>query len=325
MVRGSSRITVIGGGPAGCAAALAALSEGSAVTLYEKSRFPRHKVCGEFLSPELGPALESLGLWSGFLAAGPARITRAVLHLGPHLKRFKLPEPAYSLSRYSLDHMLLREATLRGADLRVEAAKPGEAPTILAHGRQATARAGERLFGFKAHFRGPVDDAVELFFFRGCYVGVSSVENQFTNVCGLAPERLLLGGGFSPEALFSEPLRERVAPLERAMEWLITGPLVFRDEFKSRTRVYLAGDALGFVDPFTGSGVLAALLTGRLAGQAAVRGCAVEEHLAACRRVLGRQYNVASLLRRLLGAGLAEKLAAFVPGRMLYRMTRPAV
>ena len=325
MVSGSSHITVIGGGPAGCAAALAALSEGSAVTLYEKSRFPRHKVCGEFLSPELVPALESLGLWSGFLAAGPARIRRAVLHLGTHPKRFMLPEPAYSLSRYALDHLLLREAILRGAGLRVEAAKPGEAPTVLAYGRQATARAGERLFGFKAHFHGPVDDAVELFFFRGCYVGVSSVEKQVTNVCGLAPERLLRGCGFVPEALFTEPLRDRVAPLERAMAWLFSGPLVFHDEFKSRTSVYLAGDALGFVDPFTGSGMLAALLTGRLAGQAAARGRSVEEHLAACRRVLGRQYSVASLLRQLLGAGLAEKLAAFVPGRMLYRMTRPAV
>jgi hypothetical protein len=223
-----------------------------------------------------------------------------------------------------LDHLLLREAILRGADLRVETAKPGEAPTILAHGRQASAQAGERLFGFKAHFRGPVDDAVELFFFRGCYVGVSSVENQFTNVCGLAPERLLRECGFATEALFNEPLRERVAPLERAMEWLITGPLVFHDEFQSRTRVYLAGDALGFVDPFTGSGVLAALLTGGLAGRAAAQGRSVQDHQAACRKVLGRQYSVASLLRRLLGAGLAEKLAAFVPGRILYRMTRPA-
>jgi flavin-dependent dehydrogenase len=111
VVSVSSRITVIGGGPAGCAAALAALSEGSAVTLYEKSRFPRHKVCGEFLSPELAPALHSLGLWSGFLAAGPARITRALLCLGTHAKRFMLPEPAYSLSRYTLDHLLLRQAT----------------------------------------------------------------------------------------------------------------------------------------------------------------------------------------------------------------------
>lgn len=325
MVTSSSRITVIGGGPAGCAAALAALGEGSAVTLYERSRFPRHKVCGEFLSPEVVPIMQSLGLWFGFLAAGPARITRVVLHFGTRAKRLALPEPAYSLSRYALDDLLLREVALLGAELRVEAAKPGETPTVLAHGRKAAARAGDRLFAFKAHFKGPVDDAVELFFFRGCYVGVSSVEKYKTNVCGLAPERLLKECEFAPEALFNEPLRDRVAPLERAMEWLMTGPLVFRDEFSSSTRLYLAGDALGFVDPFTGSGILAALLTGRLAGQAAARGCGVGEHQAACRRVLGRQYSAASLLRQLLGAGLAEKLAAFVPGRMLYRMTRPAV
>ena len=65
-----------------------------------------------------------------------------------------LPEPAYSLSRYALEDPLLREAVLRGAELRVEDAKPGETPTVLARGRQAHARAGERLFGCKAHFQG---------------------------------------------------------------------------------------------------------------------------------------------------------------------------
>jgi flavin-dependent dehydrogenase len=146
-----------------------------------------------------------------------------------------------------------------------------------------------------------------------------------TNVCGLAPERLLRECGFAPEALFSEPLQDRVAPLERAMEWSITGPLVARDEFKSRTRVYPAGDALGFVEPFTGSAALAALLNGRLAGQAEAPGSGVEEHQATCRQVLGRQYGVTSLLRQLLSAGLAEKPAAFVPGGKLYRLTRLAV
>jgi 2-polyprenyl-6-methoxyphenol hydroxylase-like FAD-dependent oxidoreductase len=46
---------------------MAALKEGARVRLFEKSRFPRHKVCGEFLSPELRPALESLGVWPEFL------------------------------------------------------------------------------------------------------------------------------------------------------------------------------------------------------------------------------------------------------------------
>jgi len=43
------RIRVIGAGPAGAAAAIAARLEGVEVDLFEKSRFPRQKVCGEFL------------------------------------------------------------------------------------------------------------------------------------------------------------------------------------------------------------------------------------------------------------------------------------
>jgi len=113
--------------------------------------------------------------------------------------------------------------------------------------------------------------------------------------------------------------------LEPSFDWLMTGPLVFRDEFDHRAGVYLAGDAMGFIDPFTGSGILSAMLTGRLAGQAASRGLAVERHHAECRRVLRRQYSVASVLRRVLGAGLAESLARWIPGQVLYRLTRPSL
>jgi hypothetical protein len=95
-----------------------------------------------FLSPKVVPTLQSLGLWSGFMATGPAHITRVVLHFETRAKRLALPEPArpagadrrhhghkaanqdaalgqivdYSLSRYALDDLL-------------------------------SARAGERLFG----------------------------------------------------------------------------------------------------------------------------------------------------------------------------------
>ena len=324
-------VTIIGGGPAGCAAALAALEEGSAVTLYEKSRFPRHKVCGEFLSPEILPILESLGVERAFLAACPVRLNRAVLHLGKTEKRFRLPEPAFSLSRFAFDQLLLQEAVRHGvevkaevkAEVKTETMKPTENATVVAHGRQTRAPKGDRLFGFKAHFRGSVEDAVEMFFFNGCYAGVSPVEGGMVNVCGLAPEQLLLAQGFQPEELFPERLRTRLRPMERAFDWMITGPLVFHDKFRSPAGVYFAGDALGFIDPFTGSGTLSAILTGRSAGQSAARGVDVSVYSAECRRILRRQYSVASIVRRALGAGLAESLGRWIPGPVLYRMTRP--
>ena len=321
-------VTIVGGGPAGTAAALAALAEGASVILYEKSRFPRHKVCGEFLAPEILPIFESLHLGSAFLATGPARFRTAVLHIGRREKRFRLPELAYSLSRFTLDGLLLEEAVRRGAELRIETIKPSDAPAhaaVIAHGRQKPAPKGERLFGFKAHFRGAVDEAVEMFFFRHCYAGVSPVEDGAVNVCGLAPEELLRASGFQPEALFPESLRARLHPLERSFDWLVTGPLVFHDEFRNHATAYLAGDAMGFVDPFTGSGILSAMRTGALAGQASARGISVASYNAECRRILRRQYSVASMVRGALGAGLAEGLARWIPGPMLYRLTRPAL
>lgn len=321
-------VTIIGGGPAGCAAALAALAEGASVTVCEKSRFPRHKVCGGFLSPEILSIFESLNMAQAFVAARPAFLRTAVLHIGGREKRFRLPEPAYSLSRFALDGLLLEEAVRRGAELRIEAIKTPVAPsnaTVIAHGRQKPAPKGERLFGFKAHFRGAVDEAVEMFFFDGCYAGVSPVEDGAVNVCGLAPEDLLRTSDFQPEALFPEGLRARLHPLERSFDWLITGPLVFHDEFRNHATAYLAGDAMGFVDPFTGSGILAAMRTGKLAGQNAARGVPVESYNAECGRILRRQYSVASMIRSALGAGLAEGLARWIPGPMLYRLTRPAL
>ena len=130
-------IHVLGGGPAGSAAALAALRHGARdapVRVIEKSRLPRHKVCGEFFSPEIGPELDQLGAWSAFLAAGPARVRRTVLHFGTRQKSSRLPEAAYGLSRYAFDRILLDQARAAGAELASE----GESPLIVATGRRTT-------------------------------------------------------------------------------------------------------------------------------------------------------------------------------------------
>lgn len=332
-------VRVVGGGLAGSAAALSALLHSTPVTIVEKSRLPRHKVCGEFVSPEMRGILEQLRCLDGFLALGPASLRRMTLHFGTREKRSVLSEPAFGLSRYAFDRLLFEAAIARGAAaLREmwtgESSYKDGASVVLATGRKAIAPAGSnRLFGFKAHFTGPVDDAVELFFFDGCYVGVSAVEQGVTNVAGLAPEAMLRACGFNPEDLISRsrPLALRLGPLTRNMPrdmpWLTVGPLVFSRAFRpsEAQAVYPAGDALGFTDPFTGSGMLNAVLTGSMAGQAAALGVPVSQYLRDCRRVLTRPFHISAIFRKLIDTGLAPWLAAPVPGSWLMHWTRPSV
>ena len=320
-------IPILGGGPAGASAALAALGEGGEVLLVEKSRFPRHKVCGEFLSPGIAPLLDRLGVWQEVQRNAPGVIRRMALHFPRTSKLCRLPETAFGMSRFRLDQILWDAALKAGARTAREEPPDPAGPRIVASGRKEALPRGERLFGFKAHFSGPCGDAVELFFFNGAYVGVNPAEGGITNVCGIAPERLLGSYGFDMDALVNTPeaLRARLSPLTRQMKWMTTGPLRFRNRLREEAAedFYLCGDALSFVDPFTGSGILSAVATGRMAGIAAARGLPVREHLRRCRQILNQPFAVSSLFRSAVTGGWAEVLAPLLPGRLLYQLTRP--
>jgi menaquinone-9 beta-reductase len=314
-------ITIAGAGPAGSSAALASLEAGASVEIFDPSRFPRHKVCGEFLSPEVAELLPDL-------PACP-RIYSVRLHFEKHRKQWRLTDPAYGLSRYALDQFLLNRALHRGARITRQRSVAPNPPAVIAHGRQTASIAGNRLFGFKAHFEGPADDALDLFFFRGCYVGINAVEGGLTNVCGLAPETILKQRNFDVDRIvdLSPALSERVRPLKRSWDWLITGPLIYRGGWNEQNRagVYLAGDALSFVDPFTGSGILSAIATGKIAGESAAASLPVERHLARCRAVLTLQHRTAALFRAAIAHGVAEWLLPLLPGKALFHLTRPRI
>lgn len=325
-----ANILVIGGGPAGAAAAIAAVSEGASVRVVERSRHPKHKVCGEFLSPQALHLLDLLG--AGNLAPKPALIRKCRLRFGDREKQWNLVEPALGLSRFELDRLLLERAgalgaiVCRGESAVMQQADGATAAIVLALGRQPVASRQDRLFGFKAHFEGPPDDAVELFFGQPGYVGVSPVENGWTNVCGIATEPALRRHGFHVDEYVAAfpPLAERLGPLRRRMEWLITGPLSFSPvaDVQTNQRVYPAGDALGFVDPFTGSGILNALFTGRMAGLNAARAVPSRKHIRECRSLLGRPFGISAIFRKMLQWEYAWRLAALTPGPWLFRLTR---
>lgn len=303
--------------------------------VFEKSPFPRHKVCGEFFSPGILTLLEQLGAVADFQAIGPHRYRSVDLHFPRAHRRLRLPDEGWGLSRRAFDLMLLNAARRAGA--RVEqtpynaAATATPGPLVEARGRQFYAARGTRLFGFKAHFAGPVDDAVSLFFWnRSCYVGINAVEDGVTNVCGLAPEHLLKAHGFHPEALAAgfAPLRQRLTALERRSEWLFTGPLLFDSRLRqspASPRLYWAGDQLSFVDPFTGSGMLTAVFTGHRAGLSAAAGDSGEAYLRGVSAALTGPRRMSALVRWAIGNGLADTLMQLTPAAWLFHWTRPVL
>jgi flavin-dependent dehydrogenase len=217
-----------------------------------------------------------------------------------------------------LDALLLDRAVALGARVVPDLTEPA---VVVAHGRKFAAPKGRRLFGFKAHFRGPMDDAIELFFFKNGYVGVNPIEDSQTNVCGIVAEEFLRD--LDAVVYGFPPLAARLRPLSRVMRWLTTGPLTLRNGWSPASAAqYIAGDALSFVDPFTGSGLLNALVTGGLAGAAASCDSPVPVYLDECRRRLERPFWVSSLLRAAVTSGWAERLMPLAPGKWLVKMTR---
>lgn len=55
-------VAIVGAGPAGSAAAISLARRGYAVALIDKERFPREKLCGDFINPSNWPMLEQLGV-----------------------------------------------------------------------------------------------------------------------------------------------------------------------------------------------------------------------------------------------------------------------
>ena len=315
-----NKVCILGGGPAGSSAAIAACQEGANVQIMERSQFPRHKVCGEFLSPGIEQALDRLGLGSSFRELRPTRIQRMRICIGATEKSALLREVGYGLSRHSFDSWLWREAMQAGATH----VQTGE-PNVIATGRNSRVARGGRLFGFKAHFRGPVDDAVELYFQGSTYVGLNCVEDGLTNVCGIAPEEDLRSCHFDVDLFLHQhrPVRARLGPLRRNWDWIFTGPLEFRNGLKTPLAAYAAGDAVSFVDPFTGSGLLCAVMTGSLAGKSAAQGIPIAQYVEQCAGLLRRPFQISSVLRSIAQTRVAGPLLRLTPANLIFNWTRP--
>jgi 2-polyprenyl-6-methoxyphenol hydroxylase-like FAD-dependent oxidoreductase len=260
-------ITIIGGGLAGLTLGIGLRQRDVPVTVWEAGRYPRHRVCGEFISGRGQKTLEQLGLRELLSAAGaiPARSTA---FFSPHTASTicKLSEPAISLSRFALDNALAKNFRHLGGDLRENDRWRGEhfsEGTLRATGRRSQpVENGWRWFGLKVHARGVALTAdLEMHFSPGGYVGINRLKNDEVNICGLFRRHTTDG---DTSANWRETLRgvagshrhERLsnAVFDEASFCSVAG-LSLTPHRASASAECCIGDAITMIPPVTGNGM----------------------------------------------------------------------
>ena len=322
-------LIIAGAGPAGCACAITAARAGTRVLLLEKDHFPRHKVCGEFVSPESLALLEQLLGETRF--KGQPLINSARVFFGTKAISLPISPPARSIPRFELDAALLEAARRAGAeaqeDATVSEVQQDQGFKVISNiggfraravvnttGRwsQLTQHAMKnnlKWIGIKGHFREDnPSGSVDLYFFDGGYCGVQPVSDNAVNACAM----VRADTARSLDQVFScHPELQR-----RSRDWMplfppiTTSPLYFHDPVTESNGMLLAGDAAAFIDPFAGDGISLALHSGALAAECSIpffQGvCSLEhahkEYAETYSRQFGPAFRNAARVRKMLNA-----------------------
>ena len=290
-------LAIIGGGPAGCAAAIISARSGARVLLLDRAKFPRHKVCGEFVSAESLSLLQSLlaGEFKNLVTRAP-RSSRARIFLDGKILQAQINPPAAGITRFQLDSALwnsCRESRVKCQSETSVNAVEGLGPfRIITCGQVFEARAiinatgrwsnftssavrsqvnGEKWLGLKAHFNQPLASrSVDLYFFSGGYCGVQRVSlagGDETTINACAMVRADLATNLADVLTQNSSLFERSRSWQPCTEPVTTSPLVFHEPEPLQGNMLQVGDAATFVDPFIGDGISLALRSGALAAE----------------------------------------------------------
>jgi flavin-dependent dehydrogenase len=252
-------IVIAGGGVAGLSLGIALRRRDVPVEIFEAGNYPRHRVCGEFISGRGQETLERLELAAALREADACAVRSIAFYSERRCcMRRPLPRPALAISRWSLDSTLATQFERLGGVLRRNTkwksgfSQPG---VVRAAGRQRNADG--RWFGMKIHARDVALEAdLEMHFLRGGYIGLCRLADGAVNVCGLFssvtagshPRELLRGTAGS---LVNERLRQ--AEFEAESFCAVAGlPLHTGMQLSGEARV---GDALVMVPPVTGNGM----------------------------------------------------------------------
>lgn len=319
----SADVAIIGGGPAGAAAAITLARQGFDAVVIEKERFPRFHV-GESLLPYQSALLERLGVAEKVAASGFVPKYGAIFVSGDGSAKSQidfersLPEGsknAFQVDRGKFDELLLEHAREVGAEvleehtvtatetaaedcrLRVRRPDGGEMEVrarwvIDASGQSSllarrlglrTAAQGLRKVAHFAHYRGATrqegrrEGDIAIVFGDGCWLWSIPLSGDRVSLGVVTDHARWKGAGGDAEGFYEGILAatpwvaEHLADAERVTPVHTLANFSYSAEQFVGPGYLLAGDAAAFLDPIFSTGVLLALASGELAGNALAR------------------------------------------------------
>jgi flavin-dependent dehydrogenase len=330
---------IVGGGPAGSAAAIGLARAGLEAELIERTEGPHDVVCGGFLGWDALAALERLGVDPCSLGARPIRRLRLIS--AKREVEVELPRLAAGLSRRILDEALLsaageagvtvgrgrsvRAADLAGRRVRLDDKEEIESGSlVLATGKHELRGAGRavdistRPLGLRTSLLpSPVlgaalDGVIELHLYDGGYAGLLIQEDGSANLClSASRDRLKEAGGIEPlVARLAEELpslAERLAE-GRASEWsAVSGVPYGWRATETADGVYRIGDQASVIASLAGDGIAIALESGAAAARAIAAGKPAADFQRDWARRARRPVGLAEVIRRSAENSLARQ------------------
>ena len=291
-------VIIVGGGLAGLTSAIHLSKREKHVLLIEKSAFPKHKVCGEYVSNEVLPYLNSLGIDP--ISEGAKKITK--VHISTtknNLIKGELPLGGFGISRYFLDDLLAKKARLNGVQILKDTVDSihfkKESFTIItknsgvfqskitigAFGKRSSLdqkmnrefiKKKSPYLAIKTHVKGLFpQNLVALHNFKGGYCGVSKVENNAINVCYITEYRSFKKHknitDFQEQVVFkNEHLKKIFKESTPVFEKPLTiSQVSFQTKNPIENHIIMCGDTAGMIHPLCGNGMGMAISSARLA------------------------------------------------------------
>lgn len=338
-------IVIAGGGIAGLSLGIALRERGIEVTLCEAGRYPRHRVCGEFISGVSQETLDFLGVLPLLADAEQNRMTSWWDREGVILKK-AIPKPALGMSRFQLDQRMAERFVDLGGVLkegeRVPAIRSAEEGTIFATGRPANRES--QWLGLKAHLLDfELETELEMHLGAAGYLGMSAIEDGKVNACGLFKIREEVSVSKDTalaeyvSAIGLKSLGEKISNAEKdPSSQMGVSAFVLGEQKHDDSRGVRLGDQEAIIAPFSGNGMSMAFESSAMAVPLVESYCNgslswkdVEQQLnAQLSRRFRRRIRIANLFNPLLTSlpmqrsfAIASRASLF-PFETLYRLTR---